>query len=53
MKTSTPSDRADRGNQPIDRRVDTISKQYQQYQAGNAQGSEQDGSDGGGAPWES
>lgn len=32
---------ADRGNQPIDRRVDTISKQYQ------------DGSEGGGARWES
>ncbi|GGX78009.1 hypothetical protein GCM10010515_52380 [Streptomyces fructofermentans] len=38
---STPVERADRGNQPISRRVDTISKQYQ-------------GDDiGGGAPWES
>ncbi|MFD7707970.1 hypothetical protein ACFV6E_05075 [Streptomyces sp. NPDC059785] len=27
---STPVDRADRGNQPISRRVDTISKQYQE-----------------------
>jgi hypothetical protein len=47
---STPVGRADRGNQPIDRRVDTISKQYQ---ASGPQGSTQDGSDGGGAPWES
>lgn len=38
---STSVDRADRGNQPISRRVDTISKQYQ----GNDEG--------GGAPWES
>jgi hypothetical protein len=38
---STPVDRADRGNQPISRRVDTISKQYQ------------DDDEGGGAPWES
>jgi hypothetical protein len=49
-QASTPVDRADRGNQPIDRRVDTISKQYQ---ASGPQGSAQDGSDGGGAPWES
>ncbi|GAA2535209.1 hypothetical protein GCM10010423_34930 [Streptomyces levis] len=47
---STPVGRPDRGNQPIDRRVDTISKQYQ---ASGPQGSTQDGSDGGGAPWES
>jgi hypothetical protein len=38
---STPVDRADRGNHPISRRVDTISKQYQ------------DSDEGGGAPWES
>jgi hypothetical protein len=44
---------ADRGNQPIGRRVDTISKQYQQYPASGPQGSAQDGSQGGGAPWES
>ncbi|GGX17021.1 hypothetical protein GCM10010383_53990 [Streptomyces lomondensis] len=49
-QASTPVGRADRGNQPIDRRVDTISKQYQ---ASGPQGSTQDGSDGGGAPWES
>ncbi|GAA4306281.1 hypothetical protein GCM10023086_24460 [Streptomyces venetus] len=49
---STPVDRPDRGNQPIERRVDTISKQYQ-AQASGPQGSTQDGSDGGGAPWES
>ncbi|GAA4796104.1 hypothetical protein GCM10023220_23570 [Streptomyces ziwulingensis] len=54
-EASTPVDRSDRGNQPIDRRVDTISKQYQAGSArvGGTQGSEQDGSDGGGAPWES
>ncbi|MBB6437336.1 hypothetical protein HNQ79_003819 [Streptomyces candidus] len=34
-------DWADKGNQPFSRRVDTISKQYQ------------DDIDGGGAPWES
>lgn len=50
---STPVGRADRGNQPIDRRVDTISKQYQQNPASGPQGSTQDGSQGGGAPWES
>jgi hypothetical protein len=33
--------RADKGNQPISRRVDTICKQYQ------------DDNEGGGAPWES
>lgn len=55
-RESTPADRADRGNQPIDRRVDTISKQYQvgstqvsSTRTGRAQG----GSGGGGAPWES
>ncbi|GAA2275017.1 hypothetical protein GCM10010415_48090 [Streptomyces atrovirens] len=53
-QASTPVDRADRGNQPIDRRVDTISKQYQVGGARNgAPGSTQDGSYGGGAPWES
>lgn len=41
----TPADGADRGNQPISRRVDTISKQYGR--------STQSGDDGGGAPWES
>lgn len=56
-----PVDRADRGNQPISRRVDTISKQYQQGRVGRLvqQGRKddsklyQDGNDGGGAPWES
>lgn len=51
-EASTPVDEADRGNQPIDRRVDTISKQYQvrQYPLCGVQ----DGSSyGGGAPWES
>jgi hypothetical protein len=49
---STPVDRADRGNQPIHRRVDTISKQYQVRQY--PQRGMQDGSSyGGGAPWES
>lgn len=72
-EASTPVDRADRGNQPIDRRVDTISKQYQvdsarthrttrsgtapgsstQHSTTQDSGSGQDGSDGGGAPWES
>lgn len=66
-KASTPVDRADRGNQPISRRVDTISKQYQQDQddcgrpydtAGRTQHDmdsrqNQDGYEGGGAPWES
>jgi hypothetical protein len=57
-QASTPVDRADRGNQPIHRRVDTISKQYewyQRYQAGKCPLSGlQDGSGyGGGAPWES
>jgi hypothetical protein len=59
-RQSTPFDRAARGNQPIDPRVDTISKQYQvsSTQAGSPRASstrsgEQDGSDGGGAPWES
>ncbi|GHI91340.1 hypothetical protein TPA0906_37790 [Streptomyces olivaceus] len=74
-EASTPVDRADRGNQPIERRVDTISKQYQvgsarksaphtgsaqvstthggSTQYSSTQGSGQDGSDGGGAPWES
>ncbi|GGQ43173.1 hypothetical protein GCM10010243_39310 [Streptomyces matensis] len=53
-QASTPGGRADRGNQPIGRRVDTISKQYQVSGARNrARGSTQDGSDGGGAPWES
>ncbi|GGR56792.1 hypothetical protein GCM10010220_03700 [Streptomyces parvulus] len=64
-EASTPVDRADRGNQPIERRVDTISKQYQvdsartsgahtgSTQGSSTQGSGQDGSDGGGAPWES
>ncbi|GJF21290.1 hypothetical protein SHO565_18540 [Streptomyces sp. HO565] len=58
-EASTPVDGADRGNQPIDRRVDTISKQYQVDSArthgttSSTQGSGQDGSDGGGAPWES
>lgn len=41
----TPVDRADRGNQPISWRVDTISKQYRL--------GTQSGDDGGGAPWES
>ena len=45
-EASTPIDRADRGNHPIFRRVDTISKQYQ---VGSTQGS----SKGGGALWES
>jgi hypothetical protein len=45
---STPVDGADRGNQPIHRRVDTISKQYQ------VSSRTRDAShDGGGAPWES
>jgi hypothetical protein len=51
-QASTPVDGADRGNQPIHRRVDTISKQYQavQYPLCGVQ----DGSSyGGGAPWES
>ncbi len=64
-EASTPVDRADRGNQPIERRVDTISKQYQVDSAretvpragsehdSSTHGSGQDGSDGGGAPWES
>ncbi|GAA3500363.1 hypothetical protein GCM10019016_074690 [Streptomyces prasinosporus] len=53
-QASTPVDRADRGNQPIDRRVDTISKQYQLGSARpGVRGSTQDGSYGGGAPWES
>jgi hypothetical protein len=51
-EASTPVDRADRGNQPIDRRVDTISKQYQVGSArphrttrgGTAQGSGRQGS---------
>jgi hypothetical protein len=51
-QASTPVDGADRGNQPIHRRVDTISKQYQARQ--HPQGGTQDDSDyGGGAPWES
>lgn len=50
-----PVDRADRGNQPISRRVDTISKQYQQGQQDQTGDSKlyQDGNEGGGAPWES
>ena len=65
-QASTPVDRADRGNQPIHRRVDTISKQYQVEQCrvagpvretgrdGGTHGSRtQDGNGGGGAPWES
>ncbi|EFE68338.1 predicted protein [Streptomyces viridosporus ATCC 14672] len=53
-QASTPVDRADRGNQSIDPRVDTISKQYQVNSARHgARRSTQDGSDGGGAPWES
>jgi hypothetical protein len=49
---STLVDEADRGNQPIHPRVDTISKQYQVRQ--RPQGAKQDGSDiGGGASWES
>jgi hypothetical protein len=47
---STPVGGADRGNQPIERRVDTISKQYQ---PSGPRGSTQDGSYGGGASWES
>jgi hypothetical protein len=47
-RVSTPVDGADRGNQPIHRRVDTISKQYQ------VSSRTRDAShDGGGAPWES
>lgn len=60
-----PSGRTGRGNQPIDRGVDTISKQYQLCGARNSapgsrrgrrgrrQGSTQDGNNGGGATWES
>jgi hypothetical protein len=54
-RESTPVDGADRGNQPIHRRVDTISKQYQVSGnvTGKASGTTQDGSHyGGGAPWE-
>lgn len=54
-RESTPVDGADRGNQPIHRRVDTISKQYQVSGnvTGKASGTAQDGSHyGGGAPWE-
>jgi len=47
-RASTPVDGADRGNQPIHPRVDTISKQYQ------VSSTVRDGSHyGGGAPWES
>jgi len=59
-----PVDRADRGNQPISRRVDTISKQYEQdprheHDPHDPHDQEddsklyQDGYEGGGAPWES
>lgn len=50
-----PVDRADRGNQPISRRVDTISRQYEQRQHDQVDDSKlyQDGYAGGGAPWES
>nr|BFD83803.1 hypothetical protein StreXyl84_32040 [Streptomyces sp. Xyl84] len=58
-----PVDGADRGNQPIYRRVDTISKQYQASRThqhdgktrdnGNTGKTRNDGHDGGGAPWES
>ncbi len=41
--------RADKGNQPISRRVDTISKQYQD----DSSKQHQDDIEGGGAPWES
>ena len=51
-EASTSVDRADRGNQPISRRVDTISKQYQAMRYPPS--GKQDGSSyGGGAPWES
>ncbi|GGX93838.1 hypothetical protein GCM10010510_44000 [Streptomyces anandii JCM 4720] len=43
----TPVGGADGGNQPIYRRVDTISKQYRVSRT------QHDGNDGGGAPWES
>ncbi|KPI18857.1 hypothetical protein OK074_7822, partial [Actinobacteria bacterium OK074] len=67
--TSTPVDRADRGNQPISRRVDTISKQYQVRRnrtaspgtttatttaaAATATTTTATAAAGGGAPWES
>jgi hypothetical protein len=50
---STPVDEADRGNQPIYRRVDTISKQYQVSRTQHDGKTRSDGNDGGGAPWES
>jgi hypothetical protein len=63
-QASTPVDGADRGNQPIYRRVDTISKQYdrqdqhkqypaRQYPLSTTSGMQDGSSDGGGAPWES
>lgn len=64
-QASTPVGPGGRGNQPIDRGVDTISKQYQLCGARNSapgsrrgrrsrrQGSTQDGNAGGGATWES
>lgn len=66
---STTVDGADRGNQPIYRRVDTISKQYQvssthqhdrkthkhdrKHDRKHDSKTRSDGHDGGGAPWES
>lgn len=47
------SDGADRGNQPIDRRVDTISKQYQAVRRPQGGKYPYGSSYGGGAPWES
>ncbi|GAA4101567.1 hypothetical protein GCM10022284_45730 [Streptomyces hundungensis] len=45
--------RAQKGNQPISRRVDTISKQYQESDSEQNRQQDQDDNDGGGAPWES
>lgn len=56
QRASTTVDGADRGNQPIQRRVDTISKQYQASTTRQYDGktrNDSDGHDGGGAPWES